>query len=597
VANDPTIKIKIETDSTQAKAGLDQTAQKAEGFGARFKSTFAGVLAAGVVQNLASKVVDFGKQSVDAYLVAEDTQTKFLDSMSRIPGASDKTTKALLAQAKALSQTTVYSAGASKQALSTLASYGLNGDQLQQLLPLVQDYAAKTGTDLPTAAQQVGKAMLGQGRALKGVGINFKDTKTLAGNFAEVTAGLQDKVGGLATQMGGTDAGKMKIMQNQMTALKVQIGAGLVPAIEAVMPVLQPLMEFIAQNAKWLVPMALGIIAVAGAFIFLNFAVGLFMANPPVLLLLGIAAGVVAVVVGVILLIKYWDTITGAIMSGAAAVWAVMQTVWDSILGVIQGVWNWITANWPLLLPILFGPVGVAAALIITYWSQIWNAGLAVWTWIASAWNAVLGWLIAPFVAAWGVISATWGAVVGFFRGVVGGIAGAVSGVAHAVSAPFVAAWQAIYSGLIAPLSGAFSGVVGAISSALAGVTQAITAPFKAAFDFINNNVIGPLKTAWNGIAHAINAVHISTPEVSILGKTVIPGFDWAPPHVPTLQSGGLVTRTGLILAHAGEAVTPLPARARGGPLVEIAHAHFSERIDVEAFGRRLAWTVETAGV
>jgi hypothetical protein len=63
------------------------------------------------------------------------------------------------------------------------------------------------------------------------------------------------------------------------------------------------------------------------------------------------------------------------------------------------------------------------------------------------------------------------------------------------------------------------------------------------------------------------------------------------------LQSGGLITRTGFVLAHAGEAITPLPSRARGGPLVQIAHAHFSEKIDVESFGRRLAWTIETAGV
>jgi len=30
---------------------------------------------------------------------------------------------------------------------------------------------------------------------------------------------------------------------------------------------------------------------------------------------------------------------------------------------------------------------------------------------------------------------------------------------------------------------------------------------------------------------------------------------------------------------------------------VEIAHAHFSERIDADTFGRRLAWTIQTAGV
>ena len=219
MAGDPTIKIKIETDATQATSGLDKAAQQTEGFGSRFKSTFTGVLAANVVQNLASKVFDFGKTSVEAYEKAETNTAKYEDALKRIPGASDAVTASLVEQAKALAQTTIYSAGTTKAAQAILSQYGLNGDQLKELTPLVQDYAAKTGQDLPTAAGAVGKALLGQGRALKGVGINFKDTKSLAGNFAEITDGLKTKVGGLAEQMGGTSAGKMQIMQNKVTAL------------------------------------------------------------------------------------------------------------------------------------------------------------------------------------------------------------------------------------------------------------------------------------------------------------------------------------------------------------------------------------------
>ena len=264
--NDPTIKIKIETDASKATSGLDKAAQQTESFGSRFKATFSGVLAANVIQNVASKVYDFAKSSVEAYQKAEETTKKYEDALSRIPGASKKTTDALTAEAKALAQVTIYSTGQSKQALSSLASYGLTGDQLGKLLPLVQDYAAKTGQDLPTAASAVGKALLGQGRALKGVGIDFKNQGSVAANYQQIVDGLGTHVGGLAKQMGTTDAGKMKIMENQVTALKVQLGGALAPSILAVLDALKPLMTFIGNNAKVLVPLAMGLIAVAAGF-------------------------------------------------------------------------------------------------------------------------------------------------------------------------------------------------------------------------------------------------------------------------------------------------------------------------------------------
>ena len=190
---DANIHVKITSDSSQAKKDVEQTASSVESFGSRFKATFAGVLSANLVQNLASKVFDFGKSSVDAYEAAQTTQTKFVDAMSRIPGASAAVTKSLMDQAKALAQVTTFSAGQTKAADATLASFGLTGDQIKQLVPLVQDFATKMGTDLPTAAEQIGKALLGNGRSLKGVGLDFKDTKTLAGNFQEVVGGLQSQ--------------------------------------------------------------------------------------------------------------------------------------------------------------------------------------------------------------------------------------------------------------------------------------------------------------------------------------------------------------------------------------------------------------------
>jgi phage-related protein len=577
---DPTIKIKVETDTTQATSGLDKAASNAESFGSRFKSTFTGVLAANVVQNLASKVFDFGKTSVEAYEKAESNAAIYSETMKKIPGASDLVTLSLIAQAKALSNVTVYSAGATKQAQATLAQYGLNGDQLKELTPLVQDYAARTGQDLPTAAGAIGKALLGQGRALKGVGIDFKNTKTLTGNYSEIVDGLKTKVGGLAEQMGGTSAGKMQIMQNKVTALKVQLGAALVPTIMKVSEVLAPMLEWISKNTAWLVPLAEGVIAVAVAFKILNGVMALFGANPSALLIMGIAIAVVLLIIAIYELWTNWDTvwgwiqgkvatvwqwiqttwdtITGILQAPFLAFWGWIQTAWDAVLGIIQGVWNWVSSNWPLLLGMLFGPIGLAIALIVTNWGAVTAAFSAALDWVKNTWNTVYTFVTTPIGNA--------------------------------------ASWV---KGKIDAIGGWFDSVAGAISSAMSGVEDAITGPFKAAWKWIQDNVISPLKTGWNTIANAVNSIHFSVSIPSWVPVVGGKGFDWSPPHVPTLARGGLITQTGFVLAHAGEAISPIPSRllGRSGPVVEIQHAHFSEKIDVELFGRRLATTVRSAGI
>ena len=48
---------------------------------------------------------------------------------------------------------------------AVLAQFKLSGKQIENLTPLLADYAAKTGKDLPTAAETLGKSFLGNTRA------------------------------------------------------------------------------------------------------------------------------------------------------------------------------------------------------------------------------------------------------------------------------------------------------------------------------------------------------------------------------------------------------------------------------------------------
>ena len=94
----------------------------------------------------------------------------------------------------------------------------------------------------------------------------------------------------------------------------------------------------------------------------------------------------------------------------------------------------------------------------------------------------------------------------------------------------------------------------------------------------------------WNGLQFKIPSVGFGpfhTPSFT-LGLPNIP-------EVPHLAQGGLITSTGLVYAHAGEAITPAPGRA--GPAVAIENANFSSEVDVELFMRKAAWVVQTARI
>ena len=94
--------------------------------------------------------------------------------------------------------------------------------------------------------------------------------------------------------------------------------------------------------------------------------------------------------------------------------------------------------------------------------------------------------------------------------------------------------------------------------------------------------------TVWND---TIGAFHIEIPSwVPVIGGD---SFSMPKMSVPSLQAGGIITQTGLIYAHAGEAISPMPAGGMG-PAVVIQDAHFSDAVDVDLFMNRVAWATRT---
>ena len=105
-------------------------------------------------------------------------------------------------------------------------------------------------------------------------------------------------------------------------------------------------------------------------------------ANPVVLIVLAIVALIAALVAAGYFIYKFRD----------------------QILGAFKKAWSWIKRNWPLLLAILTGPIGLAVYAILRYKDQIIGAFKAVWDWVRTIWSTIQDRITSPFKAAWNFI-------------------------------------------------------------------------------------------------------------------------------------------------------------------------------------------------
>jgi phage-related protein len=132
-------------------------------------------------------------------------------------------------------------------------------------------------------------------------------------------------------------------------------------------------------------------------------------ANPILLVVVAIAALAAGLVIAWKESETFRDIVTGA---------------FEAVKGVVEGVFNWVKDNWPLLLGILTGPIGLAVLAITRHWDTIKSGFTAVKDWI---WNKIEE-------------------ITGFFTGLPDKLKGAGEGMFDWIKGAFVVAWDAVRS-------------------------------------------------------------------------------------------------------------------------------------------------------
>jgi len=253
--------------------------------------------------------------------------------------------------------------------------------------------------------------MLGQGRALKAVGLNFKDAGSTGANFDQVMAGLRTQVGGFAEKEGKTAAGQSAILKNQFGEVQETVGAKLVPVLMTLGTALLGVIGFAQDNTEVMKAGAvvLGVLATAAgvakaATLAHTVATGLatagtiahsvaagaaaaghavvtaaqwawnaaLTANPIGLVVVAIAA----LVAGLVLAYRNSETfrtiVDGAFATvklGAQQMWAGIKIVADSFMAGLRdmgdaGRWLWDNALRPAFALIVGGWLAVVGAIV-----------------------------------------------------------------------------------------------------------------------------------------------------------------------------------------------------------------------------------------
>ena len=200
----------------------------------------------GAATAAAAYLVNFGRQSVDAALKAEEVTAKF-QQVAKNNNWTDEEQKSLLSLNKTLGQTGVISGGTLKAAQAQLGTFALTADQVKTLTPALADMIANnkgynaTAQDGVQIANLLGKVMTGNATALSKYGVTMTDAqkKVLQEGSASEKAAMAAQVleanfGGINRALAQTPQGKMTILQHEIAGLKTSVGNDLIAAFGGV---------------------------------------------------------------------------------------------------------------------------------------------------------------------------------------------------------------------------------------------------------------------------------------------------------------------------------------------------------------------------
>ena len=614
MAGSATLVLSIVADTRDAVRGLNDT----ENAAGKFKNTIGklAVPAAAAVGGLLA----LGKAAADS---ASDQQQAFgaLDSVYGPAAASVKAFANTAATAVGLSKTAYANASAAMGA--SLKSLGFDqakaAESSAKMISLGADLAATFGGTAADAVEALGATLRGEYDSSEKYGLGL----SAATVQAELAARGQDKLTGTALAAAkaqatldiatknaagstgqfaretGTAAGAQEIANAKYEDAKAALGEKLLPVIATLTGDLAKMADWISKNTVVVGilvgivgGLAVGVLAVSAAMKVASAATKIWAAVNWVLNASLWANPITWIVAGVIALI--------AVIVLVATKTKFFQTVWDTafkfISKIAQSVFNWIKTNWPLLVAIITGPIGIAVLLIVKNFDTIKAAASAVFDWLNGVFGPVFNivkdiavlafqliainvlliingalivfnFLKTVFMPIFNVVRDVAVAAFNVIKDVAVGAFNIISGAVNAV--------RDVAVGVYNWFRGVFATVFGFVKDAAVAALNAISGPFntiKSTAETLYNWLKNTLNPVWDTIKTAassalglilapINAITSAFNSVVAAVKSVI---DWISKiKIPDL--GGIVSKLNPLSKSAPAPAVANPAVARVG--------------------------------
>lgn len=536
------LKIVIDADATKAVSGMKDATDAAQGVSGGLKSI--GKVAGAALGTAA--VASFGKASVDAATEAA-VATARLDQIFRSMGdATGAASDGAQAYASALSKKIGVEDESIMAGQAQLATFGEVSSETARMAG-VFDRATAAGADLAAAgfgsiesnAVQLGKALQDPTKgmtALAKSGVTFTDAqkeqiKALqdSGNLLEAQKIV---LGAVEQQVGGTAEATVTSQQKAALAFgEVQetVGGKLLPVLNTaldlftrfsgvIIPVAAALAGMVLVAKAWAIAQQVASAATA-VWSGIQTVFNVIMAMNPIVL---IVLAIMALIAAVILAYNKIDWFREGVQAAFAGVKAAFDFVW----GIMKMVFEWIKDNWPLLLAIITGPIGIAVLLITKNFDTIKAVAMSMVNWVMDRFQDLTG----------------------FLSRIVGSIQGILSSIADAIRYPIDAASAAVQWVMdkFNALVDFFRNLINTVSGYVTDIADAIKGPINAVIN------------AWNGLSFTVPKIHVPGTDIDIGGNTI--NF----PDIPTLARGGVVLRTGMALVHEGETFSGVGRRSAG---------------------------------
>lgn len=237
----------------------------------------------------------------------------------------------------------------------------------QGLMNTALDIAAATGRDLSDVTTILGKAANGQTAALTKLDPSLKGVIDSESTLDDITNALSVSFGGAATVAAESFEGRMKGMKIAMDETKESIGVALLPVLQKLLEIFEPLAKFAQEHTTIFLTLAgvIGALAlvVVGynlylkALAFYTTAVSvataiwnaILLANPITLVVIAIVAFVAALVI----LYKRFetvrnvvDTVFNAIKTGVTVSLDFLTSYFNGVLNIYKGIFNAIAKLW-----------------------------------------------------------------------------------------------------------------------------------------------------------------------------------------------------------------------------------------------------------